>query len=402
MVVPAMLAGQVEGVDAVAWTDAEGPEDAIATASRASASCWWSPSLPYGHARLLQPTSTSTRHRRRAARPQGAGRARAAARRRPPRRRGRRVARRPGRSPAARESELDLALQAHFLQTGAEPYGPYIVATGAHAALPHHHVGDTPIAADAPLLTDFGCGVDGYFSDTTRVLFPRRPRRRDRRGVRDRARRLRRGRARRRARDAVRGAGPGRPARVRGGGRRRRRAPPHRPRRRPRDPRAAVHHRGQPRAAGDRQRLQHRARLLPARAASGCASRTSSCSRRTARARSTRAPAGSPSQQLPREADGGARERPRLAAHDLRAVGLAAVREPRGGGAGTHERRVVGQPPGAAEHAGARRDLPRRDVAGEPQRRARARRGRARSPTPARRRGSAPPARPSAGRPPTR
>ena len=69
------------------------------------------------------------------------------------------------------ERRLAGALQAEFLRTGAEPYPP-IVASGANAALPHHETGDDPIAAGAPLLTDFGCVVDGYFSDITRVHFP--------------------------------------------------------------------------------------------------------------------------------------------------------------------------------------------------------------------------------------
>ena len=69
------------------------------------------------------------------------------------------------------ERRLAGELQAEFLRTGAEPYAP-IVASGANAALPHHETGDTPIARDAPLLTDFGCRVEGYHSDITRVHFP--------------------------------------------------------------------------------------------------------------------------------------------------------------------------------------------------------------------------------------
>ena len=57
------------------------------------------------------------------------------------------------------------------------------MATGANAALPHHATGDTPIAPHAPLLADFGCLADGYYSDITRRLpatrrsIPRSPRR---------------------------------------------------------------------------------------------------------------------------------------------------------------------------------------------------------------------------------
>jgi Xaa-Pro aminopeptidase len=172
MVVPAMLAGQVEGVDTLEWTDAEGPEQAIAAALGDVRRCLVEPSLPYGHARLLptelevDPGIVAALRARKAADElelllEAGRRADAAAEW---------LA---GQDVAGRtERELDLALQAHFLQTGSEPYGPYIVATGPHGALPHHHVGETPIAPDIPLLCDFGCAVDGYYSDTTRVYFP--------------------------------------------------------------------------------------------------------------------------------------------------------------------------------------------------------------------------------------
>jgi Xaa-Pro aminopeptidase len=73
------------------------------------------------------------------------------------------------------ERALALALQARFLERGVDPYGGYVIATGANAALPHHVTGDTPIAPDAPLLADLGCTVSGYYSDITRVLLPAAP-----------------------------------------------------------------------------------------------------------------------------------------------------------------------------------------------------------------------------------
>jgi Xaa-Pro aminopeptidase len=69
------------------------------------------------------------------------------------------------------ERWLALELQMRFLRRGADPYD-YVIAAGANAALPHHATGDTPIRADAPLLTDFGCVVGGYYSDMTRVHLP--------------------------------------------------------------------------------------------------------------------------------------------------------------------------------------------------------------------------------------
>jgi Xaa-Pro aminopeptidase len=65
------------------------------------------------------------------------------------------------------ERGLALELEARFLTRGVRPFDDYVVAAGANAALPHHASGDTPVAR--PFLTDFGCVVDGYHSDTTRV-----------------------------------------------------------------------------------------------------------------------------------------------------------------------------------------------------------------------------------------
>jgi Xaa-Pro aminopeptidase len=69
------------------------------------------------------------------------------------------------------ERGLQSEIAIRFLRAGAGTYD-YIVATGANAAEPHHASGDAAIALDRPLLTDFGCIVDGYHSDITRVYFP--------------------------------------------------------------------------------------------------------------------------------------------------------------------------------------------------------------------------------------
>ena len=70
------------------------------------------------------------------------------------------------------ERQLSGRMQARFLEQGHRPHPDYIVATGANAALPHHETSDTPIDPRAPLLLDFGCLVEGYHSDITRVLLP--------------------------------------------------------------------------------------------------------------------------------------------------------------------------------------------------------------------------------------
>ena len=167
---------EVEGADVVAWGDGEGPPARSPACSTASAAA----------RRRALPTASRSRSggaarprpragRRpagRAARAQAPRRARAPARRRPPRRRGGGLDRLPSRSTGVTERELALRLTIRFLEAGAAPYDHYIVATGAHGALPHHVSGDTPIDPARPLLCDFGCTVAGYHSDITRVYLP--------------------------------------------------------------------------------------------------------------------------------------------------------------------------------------------------------------------------------------
>lgn len=69
------------------------------------------------------------------------------------------------------ERRLETEIAVRFLRAQAGIYD-YIVATGANAAIPHHGASEAPIVLDRPLLTDFGCVVDGYHSDITRMYFP--------------------------------------------------------------------------------------------------------------------------------------------------------------------------------------------------------------------------------------
>ena len=183
------------------------------------------------------------------------------------------------------ERWLALELQMRFLRRGAEPYD-YVIASGPNGALPHHETGETPISAGAPLLTDFGCVVGGYYSDMTRVhlpadggeaaeayaIVPRGPRRRDRRA---------------RAGAAVPRGRPARARRDRGRGLRRALHPPHRPRRRARDPRGALPAPRQPGAAAGRATSSASSRGSTCPAASGSATRTSCTSAPTGRSCST-------------------------------------------------------------------------------------------------------------------
>ena len=173
---PAMFAEPLSALEPVLWTDADGPEGALAQVLGGVRRLLVGPSLPTGQAFLLRavrpaldlaldPGILAALRRRKA--PDEIERLAAA-----------------GRLADAAvdwigtlaldgwtETRLAGELQAHFLRAGAQPYAP-IVASGANAALPHHETGAAPIARDAPLLTDFGCVVDGYFSDITRVHFP--------------------------------------------------------------------------------------------------------------------------------------------------------------------------------------------------------------------------------------
>ena len=70
------------------------------------------------------------------------------------------------------ERQLALNIEAHYLTLGYKPTPYDLVASGANAAMPHYVGGDTPISTEVPLLLDFGCAVDGYWSDITRIYFP--------------------------------------------------------------------------------------------------------------------------------------------------------------------------------------------------------------------------------------
>ena len=180
---PLMLAPElerIEGADACAWTDAEGPAAAIARVLDGVGRCLVDPGLPTGAAFAMRAARPAldvaldpgiVAGLRRRKQPDELELLRAAAREADAA-----IESIAGLEPAGRsERALALALQARFLERGVDPYGGSVIATGANAALPHHVTGDTPIAPDAPLLADLGCTVSGYHSDITRVLLPAVP-----------------------------------------------------------------------------------------------------------------------------------------------------------------------------------------------------------------------------------
>jgi Xaa-Pro aminopeptidase len=177
---PLMLAPEleaIEGAEVTAWSDGEGPEAAIARVLDGVGRCLIEPDLPSGVAFALRAARPGIEivldpgilaglrerkardeleHLRAAGREADTAMAWVAG------------ADLEGRS----ERWLALELQARFLRRGVEPYASYVIASGANAALPHHETGESVLAAGTPLLTDFGCIVGGYHSDTTRVHLP--------------------------------------------------------------------------------------------------------------------------------------------------------------------------------------------------------------------------------------
>jgi Xaa-Pro aminopeptidase len=175
---PEMLAPELalDGADVAAWSDGEGPEAAIARVLDGVSRCLIEPDLPSGIAFALRaarpgldlaldPGVLSGLRERKA--PDELEQLRAAGREADGAMAWVAGAELDGRS----ERWLALELQTRFLRRGVTPYD-YVIASGPNGALPHHDTGDTPISADAPLLTDFGCVVGGYYSDMTRVHLP--------------------------------------------------------------------------------------------------------------------------------------------------------------------------------------------------------------------------------------
>lgn len=71
------------------------------------------------------------------------------------------------------ERQLAGRIQARYMEIGLRPSSEGLIASGANTAMPHYVGGDVQIRDDQPLLMDFGCAVEGYWSDITRIYFPR-------------------------------------------------------------------------------------------------------------------------------------------------------------------------------------------------------------------------------------
>jgi Xaa-Pro aminopeptidase len=71
------------------------------------------------------------------------------------------------------EAQLAGRIQARYLELGFRPTPEGLIASGPNSAMPHYIGAAEPISTDRLLLMDFGCAVDGYWSDITRIYFPR-------------------------------------------------------------------------------------------------------------------------------------------------------------------------------------------------------------------------------------
>jgi Xaa-Pro aminopeptidase len=181
MVVPLLLkeeCGYVDVAEQVVWSDAEGPENAAATALEGVSRLLVQGSLPVWSLRLLEKATpgieveedsvvlSGLRERKE---PEEVA-----------------LIRRSGALTDETvswvgtldlenltERQLSGKIQAHYLELGHRPSPHGLIATGANTAMPHYVAGDVPISTDQLLLMDFGCAVDGYWSDITRIYFPR-------------------------------------------------------------------------------------------------------------------------------------------------------------------------------------------------------------------------------------
>lgn len=71
--------------------------------------------------------------------------------------------------PGATERDVAHRMQSAIREAGGLPTF-CIVATGANGAEPHHLTDDTPILEGDIVIADFGCSVDGYQADITRMF----------------------------------------------------------------------------------------------------------------------------------------------------------------------------------------------------------------------------------------
>ncbi len=70
--------------------------------------------------------------------------------------------------PGATEADVEAVLTAEMRRLGGKP-AFCIIAAGANGAEPHHLSDDTAIKTGDVVVMDFGCTIEGYYSDITRM-----------------------------------------------------------------------------------------------------------------------------------------------------------------------------------------------------------------------------------------
>ena len=181
MVVPLLLKDECEHVDVaeqVVWGDAEGPQQAIAVALKGIFRLLVQGSLPVWALRLLERAKPEMEV------DQDPGLLAGLRERKEPEEV--ELIRRSGAVTdetvswvgtldleTLTERQLACKIQARYLELGYQPLPHGLIATGKNTAMPHYVGAEVPIYTDRLLLMDFGGAIEGYWSDITRIYFPR-------------------------------------------------------------------------------------------------------------------------------------------------------------------------------------------------------------------------------------
>lgn len=79
-------------------------------------------------------------------------------------------------NPGVRERDVSVSMESHISLAGADVWsGGFIVASGDRSALPHWRASLRQVQSGDMVVVDWGCIVDGYFSDATRTYAVGKP-----------------------------------------------------------------------------------------------------------------------------------------------------------------------------------------------------------------------------------
>jgi len=183
VVVPALnaeqMAAHAQGIELMAWEDAEGPQEALRQAladwpeiralaidgaTRADSLLLLQEAVVPEKAQPADPLLASLRQRKSAEEVEALTRAAAQADRAM-------QAAVNACQPGATEAQVAWAAEEAFRLDGAEEVCFTLVASGPNGAYPHHHTGDRVLQKGDAVVIDIGASLDGYKSDITRIVF---------------------------------------------------------------------------------------------------------------------------------------------------------------------------------------------------------------------------------------